>query len=246
MVGADRAEGDVDQRALVGRARRRPGGGERPGAPRGSGCARRRAGVAGSSSAAGMSVKYGRPQQALAAAGRAPGRSGAQLVDARRRSTGITRSSLPCWEMPTQTDGHADDLGRQRAGELRDLADDDVGPPGPAGGEDARGRRRARRCARRCRPRRARAGRRRRAGRAPRRRSRRAPRAGGSSKAHSGRRSARTIGAASRGAAMRTSAPARWKARAKGISGPKCPAPALVVMRTRMRDQTRRARGRFL
>ncbi len=62
--------------------------------------------------------------------------------------------------------------------------------------------------------------------------------AGGSSNAHSGRRSARTIGAASRGAATRTSAPARWKARANGISGPKCPAPAFVVMRTRMRDET--------
>ena len=44
---------------------------------------------------------------------------------------------------------------------------------------------------------------------------------GGSSTAHSGSPSARTILAASRGAAMRTSAPARWKARAKGISGPK-------------------------
>ena len=62
--------------------------------------------------------------------------------------------------------------------------------------------------------------------------------AGGSSTAQSGRPSARTIGAASRGAAMRMSAPARWKARANGISGPKWPAPALVVMRTRMVDLT--------
>ena len=179
MVRRRRAEGDVDQRPLVGRAaveRVAAHGGTRP---RGSGATPSRAGVAGSSSAAGSSVKYGRAsRRAAPGSGARPKRTRA----ARRAPStmsGSMYSSLPCWEMPTQTDGtptssaasgpansvislmttsgpHARHAARI-AGEGRARVDarEDVAHDAPGG--------RDRRCS----------------GRAPRRRSRRAPRPAG-------------------------------------------------------------------
>jgi hypothetical protein len=60
---------------------------------------------------------------------------GAQVVDGRRHQ-GDEVLLLALLREPDADRGHADDLGHERAGELRGLADDDVGRPRPAGGQD--------------------------------------------------------------------------------------------------------------